>query len=91
MEITVELLDIPRRRAGTGRVAVGIDADEVCLSDVLQFLAERFPALAASCFEGTRLRAGYLACVGGERFVTDPDMPLREGDCLLILSADAGG
>ncbi len=91
MEMTVELFDIPRRRAGTGRVAVEIDADEVRFSDLLHVLGERFPALAASCFDGRRLRPGYLASVSGERFLTDPDTQLGGGDSVLIMSADAGG
>lgn len=91
MVITVELFDVLRRRVGTGRVAIEIDADAVSLSEVLRILAERFPALAATCFEGTRLRPGYLASVGGKRFLTDPDARLRGGDELLIMSADSGG
>lgn len=89
--ITVELFDIPRRRAGSGNVTIEIGADEVLFSDVLCILAERFPALASTCFEGTRLRPGYLASVGGKRFIRDPDARLCEGDVLLIMSADAGG
>lgn len=91
MKITVELMDVPRRRAGTGCVSIEIDSDEVCFSDLLGILAERFPALGATCFDGRRLRAGYLASVGGERFVTDPDTRLCGGNSLLIMSADAGG
>ena len=91
MEITVELFDVSQQGAGTGRVTIEIDADEVCFSDLLRILAERFPALATSCFEGPRLRTGYLASVGGERFVTDPETRLGGGDSLLIMSAAAGG
>jgi hypothetical protein len=89
--ITVELFDIPRRRAGAGNVTIEISADEVLFSDVLCILGERYPALAATCFEGTKLRAGYLASVGGKRFIRDPDARLCGGDALLIMSADAGG
>ena len=91
MEITVELFGVARRRAGTACVAIEIDADEVCFSDLLHILAERYPKLASSCFQGRRLRAGYLANVGGERFITDPQTRLGNGDSLLIMSADAGG
>ena len=84
MRITVELFDIPRRRAGTGRVVIEIDADGVSLSDVLSILSERFPALAATCFDGPRLRTGYLANVGGRHFLIDPDARLREGDELFV-------
>lgn len=90
-EITIELFGVVRRRVGSGRVAIEIDDDEVCLSDLLRILAERFPGLATSCFQGQRLRTGYLANIGGERFVTDPQTRLSNGDSLLIMSADAGG
>ena len=91
MKITVELFDVPRPGADTGRVAIEIDADEVSFSDLLRILAERFPALATTCFEGRRLRTGYLASVGGQRFLTNPDTRLNGGDSLLIMSAAAGG
>ena len=33
----------------------------------------------------------YLASLNGDRFVSDPDTRLAEGDVLLLLAADAGG
>ena len=38
-----------------------------------------------------RLRASFVANLNGDRFVSDPHTRLREDDCVLILSADAGG
>ena len=32
-----------------------------------------------------------IASLNGDRFVSDPRTPLGENDCVLILSADAGG
>jgi hypothetical protein len=58
---------------------------------VLEELAERFPQLAESCLEQGRLRRGYAANLNGERFIQSPEVPVQEGDCLLILSSDAGG
>jgi molybdopterin converting factor small subunit len=87
MIVQVELFGIPRQRAGVDRTT----AEGSLLGEILADLADRFPALAETCFDGGRLRAGYLASLNGERFVSDPATPIQPGDCLLILSADAGG
>lgn len=87
MPITVELFGIPRARAGLAATS----AAGGTLGDVLSDLAGRFPQLAESCIQGRELRAGYVANVGAERFVTAPDTPLRDGDVVLLLSLDAGG
>lgn len=88
MSITVELFGIPRQRAGVAKTA----AAGTRLDEVVADLAGRFPQLAEECFAGGRgLKPGTLANLNGERFVTDPATPLRPGDALLILSADAGG
>ena len=91
MNIRVELYGIARQRAGTDQVVVKTPLEPARLGDVIGELAARFPRLAEGCFDGDRLRAGYVASVDGDRFVTDPDTPLRSGEALLILSADAGG
>lgn len=87
MRVPVELYGIPRQRAGVDRTT----ARGTCLAEVLADLAGRYPRLAETCIEGGQLRPGFVANVGGNRFVTDPETPLAEGDSLLILSADAGG
>lgn len=91
MSVTIEFFGIPRQRAGTARVEIEAGS----FGDALAVLSERFPALAGACFEvrdGTgRLRPGYVANLNGDRFVSEPDTPLADGDSLLILSADAGG
>jgi len=38
-----------------------------------------------------RLHPAFVANLNGDRFVTDPETPLRTSDSVLILSADAGG
>ena len=87
MPVIVELFGIPRARAGVAAAtAVGR-----CLGDVLVDLAERFPGLAESCLDGRTLRPGFTANIGGERFVTDPETLLNDGDTVLLLSLDAGG
>ncbi|MCE9557141.1 MAG: MoaD/ThiS family protein [Planctomycetes bacterium] len=85
--VQVELFGVPRQRAGQSV----IEAQGSRLADVLSDLAIRFPALAECCIDGDRLRAGYVASLGGRQFVTDPQTPLTPGESVLILSADAGG
>ncbi len=87
MAITVEFFGIPRARAGVTTATV----DGETLGEVLVNLARQFPELAQTCIEGNRLRAGVVANLGGERFVTDPATPFVDGTSLLILSQDAGG
>ncbi len=87
MLIQVEFFGIPRARAGVEKVQASGD----CLGDVLADLAVRFPDLAETCIEDRHLRAGYTANLRGERFVTDPETQLSDGDTLLLLNLDAGG
>ncbi len=87
MRVRVELFGMARRTAG-------VDATTAAgcrLGEVLADLSRRFPTLAERCFSPGRLRPGYVANVNGDRFVNDPTTPLCPGDCVLILSADAGG
>ncbi len=87
MLISVEFFGIPRARAGVEKTTASGD----CLGDVLADLAASFPDLAEACIEDRHLRAGYTANLCGERFVTDPNTPLSDGDTLLLLNLDAGG
>lgn len=87
MLIDVEFFGIPRVRAGVEKTTASGD----CLGDVLADLAARFPDLAKTCIDQRCLRPGYTANLRGERFVTDPETALSEGDTLLLLTLDAGG
>lgn len=91
MTIQVEFYGISRQRAGTAHAAVELDSDDACLGEVLLKLGTRFPEFATTCLDGDRLRRWFLANVDGERFIRDPKTPVREGQSLLILSADSGG
>jgi molybdopterin converting factor small subunit len=53
-------------------------------------LATRVPSLS-EIIQRDRLHPAFVANLNGDRFVTDPGTPLRAGDNVLILSADAGG
>lgn len=85
--VIVELFGIPRARAGIAATEVVADR----LGDVFVDLGRRFPGLAAEVVDGRRLRPGFTANLGGQRFVTDPETPLHDGDTALLMSLDAGG
>lgn len=85
--ITVEFFGIPRERSGVP--AVEIEAGQ--LGEALSEVGRRLPALEGECLESGRLLPGFLVSLNAREFTTDPTTPLRDGDCVLILSADAGG
>jgi molybdopterin converting factor small subunit len=82
----VEFLGIPRERAGVSTLEVHANT----LGQLLGRLAADLPALA-ELITDDRLHPALAANLNGDRFVTDPRTPLDEHDCVLILSADAGG
>ena len=82
----VEFLGIPRQRAGVSTLEVHANT----LGQLLGRLAADIPALAELITED-RLHPALAANLNGDRFVSDPQTPLGEHDCVLILSADAGG
>lgn len=82
----VELLGIPRERAGVADLELHADT----LGQLLVALAVRCPSLGELII-GDRLQPSLVANLNGDRFVSDPRTPLRAGDSILILSADAGG
>ena len=82
----VELLGIPRERAGVAELELEADT----LGQLLVVLERRFPSLGILVEKG-RLHSSVLASLNGDRFVTDPLTRLSGSDCVLILSADAGG
>ena len=91
MKICVEFYGVARQRAGVSKTCVEFAADAATLGDVLSRLVGCFPALANECIDGGKLAAGYTVSIGGERFVRDPRTAVRDAECLLLLSADAGG
>jgi molybdopterin converting factor small subunit len=85
--VTIEFLGIARLRAG--RAAVQVEAGT--LGEALEQVAVRLPHWGDACLSAGQLHPTLMANINGERFVTGLDQPLAAGDCLLILSADAGG
>lgn len=97
MTIQVEFYGIARQRTGVAACEFALPGESTTLGEVLGELATRYSAFGEHCCEGDyrqpncRLRPDFIANIGGERFVRDPDTPLETGQTLLILSADAGG
>ena len=86
-QVVIELFGIARARAGVAQTT----ANGKCLGDVLADLSQRFPGLANHCINGRSLRPGFLANLGGKRFVTDQETPISDGDVILLMPVDAGG
>ena len=82
----VELLGIPRERAGVAELELRADT----LGQLLTALADRFPSLG-ELITADRLQPSVVANLNGDKFVSDPRTELSEDDYVLILSADAGG
>ena len=82
----VEFLGVPRERAGVAE----LDVQANTLGGLLGRLASQMPGLAELIVEN-RLHPSLAASLNGDRFISDPETPLGDRDCVLILSADAGG
>ena len=82
----VELLGVPRERAGVAELEV----EAATLGELLRTLAVRYPSFGELII-ADRLQPSLVANLNGDRFVSDPRTPLAESDAVLILSADAGG
>jgi molybdopterin converting factor small subunit len=82
----VEFFGVPRERAGIAEIDVEADT----LGRLLATLATRMPGLA-ELIAVDRLHPSFAASLNGDRFISDPETPLSDEDCVLILSADAGG
>jgi molybdopterin converting factor small subunit len=82
----VEFLGVSRQRAGISELEVNADT----LGQLLGALAARIPSLG-ELIVVDRLNSAFVANLNGDQFVSDPGTPLGAHDCVLILSADAGG
>ena len=85
--VTIELYGVPRLRAGIGRLVV----EGTSLGAALRALAVACPALDGSVIVDGVAHAAYKVSLNGDRFVTDPETPLADGDAVLLLAADVGG
>jgi molybdopterin converting factor small subunit len=82
----VEFFGIPRERAGISKLEVRAET----LGQLLGTIAAEVPSLG-NLLGVDRLDPACVASLNGDRFISDMATPLRENDCVLILSADAGG
>lgn len=82
----VELLGIPRQRAGASELEI----EAATLGQLFRTLAARYPALG-ELISNDSLHPSLAANLNGDEFVSDPATPLTGSDRLLILSADVGG
>ena len=82
----VEFFGVSRERAGVSELEVQAGT----LGQLLGTLAAQIPPLG-ELIAVDRLQASFVANLNGDRFVSDPATRLGENDCVLILSADAGG
>lgn len=89
---TVELYGVARLLADAREIPLELPAGATC-GDVFKALAVCVPALAGRVIErdGTRLVEGYACNVNGLEFVRTAERPVKAGDSIAILSADAGG
>ncbi|MGH7162872.1 MAG: MoaD/ThiS family protein, partial [Planctomycetota bacterium] len=85
--VKIELFGIARARAGREELRVRAKS----LAEALRALEDACPALAPEVISGGKLAEAYVASLNGERFLSHPDAPLRDGDALLILGAQSGG
>ena len=92
MSIRVEFFGIARARAGVSSAELPLIGNETTLVELLRLVGDATPALGDNeLIVNGRLHASLTANLDGQRFVSDPATPIRDGQCLLILSADAGG
>lgn len=88
--IRVEFYGLARRHAGTS-LAWFPAGGAVRLSDLWRTLQQQYPGLAADKADRRFAASLYRINVDGERFVTDLQTKIQAGQCVLIMSADAGG
>jgi molybdopterin converting factor small subunit len=86
----IQFFGVPRARAGLS----GLELNAETLGELLTTLAAQIPSFGkfiGTDEQGSHLHPAFVANLNGDRFVRDPRTPLAENDCLMILSADAGG
>ena len=64
---------------------------EFTLGEALAALEAACPPLAGSAVQSGRLTEHFRISVNGRHFASDPDLPLAQGDTLILISAEAGG
>lgn len=86
MNVRVEFLGLARHHAGVE----SIEVTAATLGDLFRQLPKQLPATAAILPAG-ELASTYIASINGHGFTRDGNSVLKDGDTVLIFSADAGG
>jgi sulfur-carrier protein len=74
---------------GQGPGSLQLEASTV--GQAVRELGRACPAVEESVLRPEHLHAVYKLSLNGERFVSDPETPLADGDVLLLLSSDMAG
>lgn len=91
MAIRVEFFGIARERAGRSELTLESSSPQTALGDVLNQVASQVPKLGQELLANGELHPSLSANLDGARFIRDPQTMIRNGQILIILSADAGG
>ena len=91
MPLRVEFYGMARQWSGLREVGIEPAGGQMTLAAALAGLAGAVPRFGEKCLVGGCLHPALVANLDGQQFVTDPATPIRNGQALLILSADAGG
>jgi sulfur-carrier protein len=91
MHVRIEFYGIARQRAERSQLALELPRQSATVGEVLAEVARLAPDFGRECLTQGRLRSELTLNIDGERFISDPATPISDGQCLLILSADAGG
>ena len=88
----MELFGLPRLRSGLRELELDLPSG-VSRQEVVGALAQACPTLVGNGLREdlTDLEDGYLFNRNGTAFLGSEDIGLRSGDCLLLLSSQAGG
>jgi molybdopterin converting factor small subunit len=89
-QIRVEFYGLARQRTGTSTICIPARED-LTLDQLWHSLLDQFPRLAASGSDAAPPRSIYRINLDGQQFVSHPQTPISRGQCVLIMSADAGG
>lgn len=85
--VLIELYGVARLRAGRETFEV----EGKTLSDALHALGSACPSLVPSVVTQGALGSSFLVALNGAQITADPTTKLKDGDVVVLLSADAGG
>jgi hypothetical protein len=92
MAVCVEFYGMARRWAGVPKARLEFTGQATTLGDVYRRLSQSVESSGVDVVcRGGALHPTLSANLDGKSFVSDPATPILDGQCLLILSADAGG